>query len=286
MMVTAWIVNPDTGADMQVNVLLDTGSTVTLIALPTADQIQLKGEEISLNLSGVTDVTSKIKSRMVEFDVETMDRKTCCGAIKRAKVIPVISNDVSNHDWTPVFAKHGLEGYPPANTGRIDVLIGWSNPLFLLQVDRKIITDQFVLIKSILGWSACGLASRRVAKNGEVHYTYERDGNVELAMKLATAFEPEAVTDKVAHSLPDTGDGVEATTDTVAQVLPEVGEDPDPILTTLESDPEGEPSERPKWPDASGDAEWTRDFSMLAEDWLENTEEIPIPNTDRFETVF
>ena len=183
MMVTAWIVNPETGADMQVNVLIDTGSTVTLIALPTADQIQLEGEAVPLNLSGVADVVSAIDSQMVKFDIEDMNRKRCCGAIKRAKVVPIISNDVSEHDWSPVFAKHGLEGHPPAATGRIDVLMGWSDPLFLIQLDHRIITNEFVLIKSVLGWSACGLASRRMGKNGEIHFTYEPVGNVELATR-------------------------------------------------------------------------------------------------------
>ena len=166
MLVTAWIINPDTGVEMQVNVLLDTGSSLTLVAQPTADYLELKGEAVTLKLNGVTDARSTIESRVEEFELESMDCKRCCGLIKDARVIPVISNDIRGRYWRPIFKKHGIEGHPPAPTGRVDVLVGWKDPLLLLQLDHRIVSDQFILIKTALGWSACGLAHRRVDKHG------------------------------------------------------------------------------------------------------------------------
>ena len=98
MTLTARIRNRVTGKDFLVNVLIDSGSSVTLVSRDAVEFLQLQGEAFSLKLTGITDKDSFIESRYVDFGLESFDGYDC-GPIRKAYMIPVITNDVKVFDW-------------------------------------------------------------------------------------------------------------------------------------------------------------------------------------------
>ena len=73
MLVTARLKNPVSGADLLVNVAIDTGSDTTLMTDHAADALGLIGEEKPFKLSGIADVESSVKSRHVEATITSLD---------------------------------------------------------------------------------------------------------------------------------------------------------------------------------------------------------------------
>ena len=132
MLVTAYVRNPVSGATMKVDIINDTGSSVTLLSQNAAEFLGLKGNPFSLKISGIGDHKSLVESQFVNFDLESMD-KTYNDVISDAQVVPVITNDIKPRDWRNLLERYGLEGHPPADNGRINLLIGWDNPLLLIR---------------------------------------------------------------------------------------------------------------------------------------------------------
>ena len=161
MIVTARISNPKNGFETTVNVILDSGSNISLMTENTAQQLNLEGTEAPFKLSGIGDVeTNNTNSRYVDITVSSMDG-TFSENLKGIQVIPVITNDVKAYDWRSFLSKYGIEGYPPTENGQIDLLIGWDHPYLLLHREFRGVNDQLLLIKTSLGWSGCGIVSRR-----------------------------------------------------------------------------------------------------------------------------
>lgn len=157
---SARLINSNLGKDLVVNVILDTGSDITLMTAKAAEVLELEGDEAPFQLSGVTDQVNQITSQLVDVDIQSMDN-TFIGKLERVRVIPVITKDVKAFDWRPVLERYGLKGHAPAGEGHIDLLIGCDNLDYLLQKGYVRINSQCVLIKTLLGWSGLGTFARR-----------------------------------------------------------------------------------------------------------------------------
>ena len=64
---------------LRFNALLDDGSTRSYINEDVADCLGLEGEPVSLNVRLLSDTTASLKSRSVQFDLES-----CDGCVKKA----------------------------------------------------------------------------------------------------------------------------------------------------------------------------------------------------------
>ena len=143
--------------EIKVNVLLDTGSNVTLITEDVAQKLQLEGQECELNLDGIAANTTSYLSAEVAFEVTDLDRsfnKNIVGA----QVVPIISDKVHAHDWSKNVSDSDLKIYPPIGKGLIDVLIGLDNSDLLIHRDNREYGDgKIIAIKTLLGWSCIGI---------------------------------------------------------------------------------------------------------------------------------
>ena len=304
MTVTARIHNRVTGKDFLVNVLIDSGSSVTLVSRDAVELLQLQGEAFSLKLTGITDKDSFIDSRYVDFGLESVDGYDC-GPIRKAYMIPVITNDVKVFDWRPLLERQGLTGFPPAETGRIDLLIGCDKPTLLIHHEFRILSDTFVLVRTALGWSAFGSVERRIDQNGVIHYSYDKDsglgGAYNQGVERPYEFDLRSITSAGSDVfftaegdgfVPDDPPTGAATDTTVSRVLPDTEDTPAAdaqresgvVEVTLEVDDgrdildaivkgstlTAEETET-EVNDASGDAEFLQNFTLITQARLSDT---------------
>ena len=159
MTLSARLRNMQTDAEIEVNVFLDTCSNVTLLTQDAANRLNLTGVDAKVSLTGIGDKKSKIDSSFVDAKLISMDG-TSTTVLKGIQVIPVITNDVTALDWSSQLKKYNIQGYPPVNDGRIDLLIGMDHAE--LNLHRQFIQRDYepLFIKTALGWSGCGVLTR------------------------------------------------------------------------------------------------------------------------------
>ena len=312
MLVTAYVRNPVSGVTMKVDVIIDTGSSVTLLSQNAAEFLGLKGNPFPLKISGIGDHKSLVESRFVTFDLESMD-KMFNDVISDAQVVPVITNDIRPRDWRNLLERYGLTGHPPADNGRIDLLIGWDNPLLLLQQDYKIVTQQFLFIKTFLGWSGCGQVRRKGDNSAKIQYTVDIDsvtdlgqvsdrdpGGVNVAMpnliedehleyfEANSSFEVESEFSESSEAALDS----EVNRDVSQEVLVDVDVDRGNHATVIndsralpDTTSVGKDEDLDIYDDdASGDAEWAQNFTFITSQWLADAGEGD--NSDLSEKIF
>ena len=276
MLVTANVINPVSGETLRVDVILDSGSSVTLLSQIAAELLSLQGEPFSLKISGIGDHKSLVKSRFVDFDLESIDNKFS-SVVKHAQVVPVITNDVKPRDWRNLLERYGLKGHPPVSNGRIDLLIGWDNPLLLMHHEYRIVNEQFLFVRTSLGWSGCGYERHHVNSRAK-HATVINDSR---ALPDTTSVKEEdeqpinVISDNRAkdnRALPDinVGKDNETTVTSDSRALPDT--------SRVEEDEVSF--------DASGDAEWAQNFSFITNCWLADTEEDNDDGVSLSESIF
>jgi hypothetical protein len=153
--ITALLENSETGQEEVVNVILDTGSNITLLSERIAEKLKLSGKEINLDLSGVGDKRTLCKSKVVNVKVTSMNH-TFCMELEKVQVVRSITKDYCAYDWTEYLKRFGLSGYPPTGSGQIDLLVGLDFPSLLIHRDYKEAKGKPVAIKTHLGWSCSG----------------------------------------------------------------------------------------------------------------------------------
>ena len=159
MTLPARLQNMQTGAEIEVNVFLDTCSNVTLLTQDAANLLNLESTSADFSLSGIGDTKKKMHSSYVDAKVLSMDQ-TSATILEKVQVIPVITNDVVALDWSSHLRKHNIEGYQPIGNGKIDLLIGTDYPALILHRDFIEQEGEPFLIRTSLGWSGCGILSR------------------------------------------------------------------------------------------------------------------------------
>lgn len=84
---------------VQVNALLDEGSTVSILNAEVAEQIGLEGQEQELSIKGVLGVATSVKSRVVNVDIQGSQQGRY--RVRKVKTIPeftVYSNSISKKE--------------------------------------------------------------------------------------------------------------------------------------------------------------------------------------------
>ena len=160
MTLPARLQNMHTGAEIEVNVFLDTCSNVTLLTQSAADRLNLNSANAEFSLSGIGDTKTSMVSALVDTKVISMDG-TSSTVLEKIQVIPVITNDVVALDWSSQLRKFNKQGFQPVGDGKIDLLIGMDYPALILHRDFIEQEGEPLFIKTSLGWSGCGLLSRK-----------------------------------------------------------------------------------------------------------------------------
>ena len=172
MILPVTLFSSDGEVDLVVNALLDTGSSTTLVSRRVADFLSLDGEPIPLRLSGVGNETSYIDSKLVDIPIQSQDKKIR-GTLRKVQVIPKITGNIGVKDWTLLLRKYGITSYPPAKSKVVDLLIGWDFPLLLIHREHIIVSRKLIFLRTLLGWSVCGLARRISDTDRIVNYKFE-----------------------------------------------------------------------------------------------------------------
>ena len=175
MVVTAKLRNPHTGEEIRVNMLIDSGSSITLITQRLADQLHLEGRPSPLKLTGVGNSLSSYDSSNVDVNAVSLDSGKAF-ALPDVQVIPKITGTVGVRDWRPFLHKYGVEGHAPAESKSIDILLGWKpNPYLLVHKECIAVNQRVLILRSAFGWSVCGFAVRITRKDRVVSYTFEEN---------------------------------------------------------------------------------------------------------------
>jgi hypothetical protein len=141
--------------------MLDTGSDSTLVTEELASLLKLKGLAFDLNLQGISNTKSTIKSALVNIKIHSFDGSVC-KEMKEVQVIPSITDAVKARDWTRYLASLGLHSIPPIGNGSIGLLIGQDNAELLLTREfLEGINSKPIAVKTSLGWSCMGIIKER-----------------------------------------------------------------------------------------------------------------------------
>ena len=132
MTVTALLTNGK--LEKWINIILDTGSNVTLVTEETVKALELVGKPCKLDLSGISDNKTKCASQLIDLNVKQGKYKRLL--IKEAQVVPLITNDNLARDWSEMMQAHKLTPYTPPLNAKINMLLGLDN--FLLMVHKQI----------------------------------------------------------------------------------------------------------------------------------------------------
>ena len=163
------------GNELGVNVVLDSGSNVTLITERAAKKLGLKGVTSELNLRGIGNSSTKKKSALVSFTLTNADRSQEYH-FENVQVVPEICDDLKAADWTEEFEKEfgePLPYLPPFREGEVDILIGLDYQIQLfndqnetrVRGGRKFKTSMWksgvlLALKFPLGWTCTGRLDR------------------------------------------------------------------------------------------------------------------------------
>ncbi|KAG1653031.1 Pro-Pol polyprotein [Nymphon striatum] len=136
-----------------IHTLLDSGSTNSFCTEQLAEQLNIKGEKTTLNLSTLEKSQSKRLSEVVSLTVNNGDNSLFMSRVYLVKSIPV---PVINFKDTLNTIKY-LKDIKLPQTGKVDILIGQDCPEALIPLDvRKGKEGGPYAIKTCLGWSLCG----------------------------------------------------------------------------------------------------------------------------------
>jgi transposase InsO family protein len=148
-------------SSIEVNSMLDTGSDSTLVTEELASVLRLKGQAFDLNLQGVSNTKSTIKSALVDIKIRSFDGKIS-KVMKEVQVIPSITEAVRARDWTKYLTRLGLPSTPPIGNGNIGLLIGQDNADLLLTREYQEGSESSpIAVKTWLGWTCMGLVKRK-----------------------------------------------------------------------------------------------------------------------------
>ena len=175
MTLSAILLNPYSGEEIIVNVLLDSGSSITLLTESLADKLNLKGWSSPLQLSGVGNSSTKYESKNVDVGIKSLDTRDKY-ILNDVQVIPKITGNLAIKDWRPFLSKYGIEGHAPSPSKTIDILIGWKpNPYLLVHKECIAVDERVLILRTILGWSVCGVARRVTETDNIVKFTFDDD---------------------------------------------------------------------------------------------------------------
>ena len=150
--IRAEILGPQ-NAKKQVNLLLDTGAQITLIRTPVAEELGLKGKNVTITMAKVGGEEDEMATKLYRFPIRSLENQSIHTIT--AVGIPSISSDISviqPDDIAETFG-FGKEKIRREN-GPVDVLVGIDHPKLHTGETRE--SGNLVARQSPLGWVVFG----------------------------------------------------------------------------------------------------------------------------------
>ena len=138
------------------NCLLDSGAQISLIRQAVADDLQLKGKSISVNITKVGGDVEEVQAKLYKMRLQSLDDSKTYGL--SAVSISCITNDIAEVEITGV-AKifHLDEKCFHRESGPIDILVGIDHPM--MHTGETRCKGLMIARHSPLGWVVFGAAA-------------------------------------------------------------------------------------------------------------------------------
>ena len=182
-----------------VTVLLDPGSTCTLITKRLANRLELEGNTVPLILQTVHG-KKKSETKMVKFDIESLDGK-CTHTVKHACVISDIPArtpraPAEHQKWTHL-SDIQLNDIPPGT--QADIIIGQDNSDLLVPLEVRSGNpgeNRPYAVRTRLGWVLNGIFGRGKCEPGQVfgicnHINIDKDEEIKEKLDNLWSLEKE-----------------------------------------------------------------------------------------------
>jgi len=183
--ITIRVINPKSGKEAVVNALVDGGCTKPIASIRLAQELDLAGtgRPITSTIKGAFNLTTKKKTEVIQFCVQSMDRSFT--STTSAIVLEKPAGDLNPVDWSTLKEDYphlqDLELTRPERPG-IDLILGQASPVLLQSLEVRVADEQDpVGLKLRLGWTVAGPYRSNGApmdENNYLAFTAVTDHNV------------------------------------------------------------------------------------------------------------
>ena len=138
----------------QANILLDTGAQVSLIRKPVAEEMGLKGKDVTMTIAKVGgEEEEELVTKVYEVRIRSLENKAT--HVIKAIGIPSISSDTSSVNFDEIAKAFGISKSKFwRKDGPDDILVGIDNPMLHIGETRQ--QGDLVARHSPLGWVLFG----------------------------------------------------------------------------------------------------------------------------------
>nr|XP_054771128.1 uncharacterized protein LOC129279041 [Lytechinus pictus] len=151
------------------NVLLDSGSQISIIKQSTADELKLKGKKTIVNIVKLGQKEEEIQTYIYKVPIKALGKDSSVYTVT-AIGLPSINDDMDQIQMGYIAAELNLKEIDLNRSGgAIDLLIGTDHPRFHVGEIRESRDSSLIARKSPLGWVVFG-GSPDAEKNGAVFH--------------------------------------------------------------------------------------------------------------------
>ena len=137
----------------QANILLDTGAQVSLIRKPVAEELGLKGKDVTMTIAKVGGEEEELVTKVYEVRICSLENRAT--HVIKAIGIPSISSDTSSVNFDEIAKAFGISKSKFwRKDGPVDILVGIDNPMLHIGETRQ--QGDLVARHSPLGWVLFG----------------------------------------------------------------------------------------------------------------------------------
>ena len=151
----------------RVNVLLDSGAQIGLIRLSLAEEMNLKGKDVTVIIGKVGGEEEQLKAKLFRIRVRSLERNSVHTVM--AVGIPCISEDISEIKLRDVAKRLGLlKAKLHRGSGPVDILVGIDHPVLHTGETKEL--QNLVARNSPLGWVIFGISPGSESQVNKVYH--------------------------------------------------------------------------------------------------------------------
>ena len=151
----------------RVNVLLDSGAQISLIRLSLAEEMNLKGKDVTVIIGKVGGEEEQLKTKLFRIRVRSVERNSVHTVM--AVGIPCISEDISEIKLRDVAKRLGLsKAKLHRGSGPVDILVGIDHPVLHNGETKEV--QNLVARNSPLGWVIFGISPGSESQVNKVYH--------------------------------------------------------------------------------------------------------------------
>jgi hypothetical protein len=167
--------NPITSETVLGNVLLDTGSDLTMVTKLLARKLNLTGKPFQLTLRSIGDTKKLVQSEKVSLSIDSLE-KQFSKQFKNVLSVQEICSAVKAKDWSKYLSKLGLELHKPIGDRNIVMFIGTDQPDMHIQHQNVSKSEKHPFaIKYNIGWTCLGKTIDQAAATNPAVLLNKRD---------------------------------------------------------------------------------------------------------------